>query len=101
MFENGKEEEKILIKNACSVVIHRLHFGLDDKCEYGKVIATAELTDCILITQEFVDSITELEKTLGDYTIGRYAWKLENVNMLDEPIPAKGNQRLWEWKGEL
>ncbi len=52
----------------------------------GAIVAIADLTDCIEITQ--------------DYTVGRYAWKLENVNMLDEPIPAKGNQRLWEWEGE-
>ena len=34
----------------------------------------------------------------GDYTIGRYMWKLEHVKILPEPIPAKGFQGLWDWK---
>jgi hypothetical protein len=33
----------------------------------------------------------------GDFTPGRYAWLLADVRKLDEPIPAKGRQGLWEW----
>jgi hypothetical protein len=33
----------------------------------------------------------------GDFTPGRWAWLLEDVRKLDEPIPAKGRQGLWEW----
>ncbi|MGE4484585.1 MAG: ASCH domain-containing protein [Oscillospiraceae bacterium] len=42
---------------------------------------------------------TEQEMLFGDWTPGRYAWELQNVVMLPEPIPAKGGQRLWNWKG--
>ena len=38
------------------------------------------------------------ELALGDYTPGRYAWKLANVKKLPEPIPAKGRQGLWNWE---
>ena len=38
---------------------------------------------------------------LGDYTPGRYAWKLANVQKLPEPIPAKGRQGLWNWEALL
>lgn len=38
------------------------------------------------------------EFPLGDFTPGRFAWLLDNVRMLDEPIPAKGRQGLWEWE---
>lgn len=67
--------------------------------EHGAVICTVDLVDCILVDEKFVNGLSETEKLLGDYTIGRYAWKLKNVKMLDEPTPAKGQQRLWEWKG--
>lgn len=34
---------------------------------------------------------------LGDFTPGRFAWLLEDVTLLAEPVPAKGRQGLWEW----
>lgn len=33
----------------------------------------------------------------GDFAPGRWAWMLADVERLDEPIPAKGRQRLWQW----
>ncbi|BAK99192.1 hypothetical protein OBV_19940 [Oscillibacter valericigenes Sjm18-20] len=33
----------------------------------------------------------------GDWTPGRYALEITNVKLLDTPIPAKGQQRLWDW----
>ena len=35
---------------------------------------------------------------LGDWTPGRYAWELRNIKLLPEPIPAKGQQGLWNWE---
>lgn len=34
---------------------------------------------------------------LGDWSIGRFAWKLRLVKKVDPPIPARGQQGLWEW----
>lgn len=31
----------------------------------------------------------------GDFTPGRFAWLLDNVRRLDEPVPARGYQGLW------
>lgn len=33
----------------------------------------------------------------GDFTPGRFGWVLEDIELLPEPIPARGFQRLWEW----
>jgi hypothetical protein len=33
----------------------------------------------------------------GDFTPGRFAWLLSSIKALDEPMPAKGHQGLWEW----
>lgn len=41
---------------------------------------------------------TEQEMLFGDWTPERYAWELANVQMLPEPIPAKGKQGLWNWE---
>ena len=67
----------------------------------GCILATAELVDCIRITPEYITTLTPDELALGDYTPGRYAWKLANVQKLPEPIPAKGRQGLWNWEACL
>lgn len=64
----------------------------------GCILATAELVDCIRITAEYRATLTSDELALGDYTLGRYAWKMANVRELPEPIPAKGRQGLWNWE---
>lgn len=67
----------------------------------GCILATAELVDCIKITPEIVATLSADELALGDYTLGRYAWKLANVQKLPEPIPVKGRQGLWNWEALL
>jgi len=40
----------------------------------------------------------EPEQSFGNYAPGRYAWILEDVRQLPEPILAKGALGLWEWE---
>ena len=37
------------------------------------------------------------EYLCGDYSIGRYAWILDNVEILDEKIPARGKLNIWDF----
>lgn len=39
----------------------------------------------------------EDQRPYGDYAPGRFAWLLADVVALDEPIPARGRQGLWNW----
>ena len=70
----------------------------------GAVVAIAQLTDCILMSQEFINEQSSFEQYLGLWEPGNYAWKLENVRAI-APIPATGKQGLWKWNpddfGEL
>lgn len=95
-----------------------------DQLSYGAVIGIAELVACykiisvgegflcpkghksILLYSEdnkvngshyFGKTVTEDEIAFGDYTPGRFAWILASARPI-EPIPARGMQRLWEWK---
>lgn len=68
------------------------------KMALGAVIATCNLKDCILITPEFTAGLTSEERAFGDYTPGRFAWILEGVRQLPEPVPAIGRQGLWNWE---
>lgn len=69
------------------------------KLPLGVVLATCRLVDCILITPEFVATLSEQEVAFGDYSPGRYAWILEDPKPLPQPVPAKGGRRLWNWEG--
>jgi|WetSurMetagenome_2_1015567.scaffolds.fasta_scaffold01177_18 activating signal cointegrator 1 len=71
---------------------HRLERDLP----FGKAAAVVDLTDCIQ-TELFKRGHPEFlrEVSLGDFSSGRYAWKLENVRAI-EPFPVKGRQRLFE-----
>ena len=61
------------------------------------VVATCRLI-AIHPVEEVRDELTTQELSLGNYDSGRYAWVLDDVRQLPEPIPAKGAQSLWEWK---
>jgi hypothetical protein len=65
---------------------------------FSCVVAIADLSDCIKITQEFISQQSETELRCGFWEVGRYAWKLENVVILDEPIPARGMPGLWDFE---
>ncbi|MDX5091627.1 hypothetical protein SD939_10455, partial [Lactobacillus crispatus] len=43
--------------------------------------------------------ISHQEDSFGWFESGRYAWELADVKQID-PVPAKGQQGLWNWGGE-
>ena len=64
----------------------------------GMIIASCKIADCVKITGDFRDSLSENEFDFGDYTLGRFAWILKDIWMLAEPVPAKGNLGIWNWE---
>ncbi len=55
-------------------------------------IALVDLVDCIQMNAEFIAEQTRTEILCGDWQVGRYAWKLENMQALAEPFAVKGKQ---------
>ncbi len=45
---------------------------------------------------ELLDGLSEQERAFGDYSEGRWAWFLEDVQQL-EPVPVRGALGLWDW----
>lgn len=83
--------------------VHRL----DTQLPRGSIVATCQLVDvlptvsvgCLSgVFEDWPDLDTEQERAFGNYDPGRFAWVLENVEMLGDPIAAKGALGLWEWK---
>ena len=68
---------------------------------YGNIICKANLVDCKLMDEKFLEEIknNSQEESLGIYKLGRYAWILEDVEVI-ESIPAKGNLNIWQYYTE-
>lgn len=72
----------------------------------GAIVATADLVnvrriDMKLRAQVQAQTRTPNEIEFGDYTSGRYAWFLENVTALPEPIYCNGALSLWDVPPEI
>ncbi len=67
---------------------------------YGNIICKCKLTDCVYMDEKFMKQIKldTQEFICGEYEVGRYAWILEDVEVLKEPIPAKGHLNIWSFE---
>ena len=65
----------------------------------GKILCKCILVDCIPMTKEFINYINNEtnEADYGRYEEGRYAWKLKVIEVLDNPIQAKGKLGIWNY----
>ena len=97
----------------------RLGGGFDYDFPYGAVIATAVLVDRLRVENVWVSPgdgvpafmdvfacrgnkrfrISGDELLFGDFSRGRFAWELEDVKVLDEPVFVRGRVGLWDWEG--
>lgn len=73
----------------------------DSSLNYGNIICKCNLVDCIYMTNEFIEDIKTnrySEYICGIYEVGRYAWILEDIQVLDKPIKVKGHLGIWNYK---
>lgn len=42
--------------------------------------------------------VREDQRQFGDFSPGRYAWLLDELEVVDPPVPASGNQGFWTWR---
>ena len=67
---------------------------------YGQIICKAKLVDCIKMTKDWIEQIKKenhQEYLCGIYEEGRYAWILEDIEVLEQPIYAKGSLNIWNF----
>lgn len=67
---------------------------------YGAVVCVAELVDCVP-TRELRGVIPQDDEFWGDFSdgetgAGRFAFRLRNVRVLDEPFPVRGQQGFFD-----
>jgi hypothetical protein len=62
---------------------------------HGVVVAVCELVDCVRVEQ--VTGFSALEREVGDFSAGRFAWRLEAVRPRALALPVRGHLGLWTW----
>lgn len=90
---------------------------------FGAIVATCDLVDCRPVESFTLGEIETprvpdvadrpntagsktglynwTERQMGDYSLGRFGWVLEDIRPLSVPIPARGGQRLWNPKPDV
>lgn len=72
---------------------------LDFDClPFGAVLGTIHLIDVEATDSTFV---TPIDRHLGDFSFGRFAWRLRNASRLHCSIPCRGFQQLWSLPPEI
>ena len=62
---------------------------------FGKAVAIVDLVDC-KPTDDMTLAEIETEKHFGNFSLGRYAWKLKLIDGSFEPFPVKGAQGFFD-----
>lgn len=75
------------------------YFAGWDSLPHGVVMGTVEIVDCVPV-EEVIPALSSLDRLLGDFSPGSWAWVLKNPVMFETPIPARGKQGWWNWEGE-
>lgn len=102
-----KVDKEICLEEPYLSVLAR-HGYTADNLPTGAVVATCQLVECHKVIEDYGSSasvgedltrVIHPEYDFGWYEIGRYAWEMADVKRID-PVPAKGQQGLWNWGGE-
>ncbi|SFD36248.1 ASCH domain-containing protein [Bacillus sp. OV194] len=99
---------KKMDKTFCSHPLIELLLGKHgyskDNLPTGMIIGVCNLENCLKVkendgTQAILENgqvVTGDTYFLGDFQVGGYAWEVQDMQQLDDFIPAKGKLGLWE-----
>lgn len=85
---------------------------LGDILPFGALVAVVDLVDCRRTDDFTLGEVDEFrqrpgrysgwtERQMGDFSLGRFGWVLENLRVIAEPIPFKGRQGFFQVPDEL
>lgn len=72
-----------------------------DELPCGAIVGVCDLVNCFQIQKGDTFYILKAEELFGDWTPGRFAWVTCNMRKLENPIPCRGRQGLFECEVEI
>ncbi len=106
----------------CRQLKEKLNIVGDDFLPSSRILAEVQVTDCLLIVDKnYLDEIGTIEQDrllkkykfldvtevgfaewhYGDFTPGRFAWKLEGLRKIQQIDNVRGLQGIWNYEGEV
>ena len=87
------------VTNKDDIVNNLVHLLENNEFKYGYIIAKCKLINCIHMDDEYITDIqnNKIEVICGEYSVGRYAWILEDIEILDIPIQVNGQLSIWNY----
>lgn len=79
-------------------ILAKAGYTSPDVLPLGRIVAVTHLAS-IHNTADIRQQIPTLEALVGDFSDGRYAWRLIDTRRMI-PVPARGSQGIWNWKEE-
>lgn len=82
-----------------AAMLHRRGFldVTESDMPLGAIVAVARLVEVWPSDHPALDALTTgYEKSFGNFDPGRFAWELQGVVKLDEPVPFRGRQQLFD-----
>lgn len=71
---------------------------IEELC-HGCVLGIVVLEEVLEMTEELIEAVGPRERAFGYWTPGNYAWRLRSPHWFRTPIPVKGKQGFYSWKG--
>jgi hypothetical protein len=84
-----------LIGHSLDFIGEKWHGITIDDLNFGKAVAIVELIDC-KPTEELTQSEIGTDRAYGDFSVGRFAWKLNLLRRDFKPFPIRGSQGFFE-----
>ena len=80
--------------------MERLSNYIPEVLPTGKILGKVTLVDCVKMSLEFKEKLLKENKEIYKDSSFKenYGWQLENVELFNEPIEAKGKLGLWEYE---
>lgn len=95
----GKKIDKAICRQEPFKSVLSKHGYTESNLPVGVIVAIGSLEECYEITHDGNGGgwVSGNEYDFGDYTEGRFAWKLAGMTPLSHPIPVNGKLSLWEY----
>lgn len=64
----------------------------------GRILGTVRLAEALPMTLDMIMGVPEMEAAFGDWTVGNWAWRVEDPEPLAEPEILRGQQGFFRWE---
>ena len=94
--------KQLELDGICEDLPKSMHAAIDSlKYPTGCIVGICTLQSAERMSRDVIINTSPIERVLGLWDIGRWAWFSSDPILLDSPIPCRGNQLFWTPSREI